>query len=205
MLRNEGKETVRFKEQAQVQKGSHKLSVCCSLALCPLRSSGLHLCTAGFGDFRAATAETLCLVVDPRLQESLGVVSILFLHSTESTAQQLLQTSTQAGNRWDSVKCKGQEKVVRRAENSWEVGTTNDQKKAAEKHCIYKNITEMMTIDTLHLQLDTAVISRQSFWKTKISKSVLVMQEPLWFSNLSYIDSCIRKQVSFQDPVLYQS
>lgn len=38
--------------------------------------------------FRAAraTAETLCLVVDPRLQESPDVVPILFLQGTESSA-----------------------------------------------------------------------------------------------------------------------
>lgn len=37
------------------------------------------------------------------------------------------------------------------------------KKKAAEKHYIYKDISEMMAIGTLNLQLDPDVILRQSF------------------------------------------
>lgn len=37
------------------------------------------------------------------------------------------------------------------------------KKKAAEKRYIYKDISEIMAIGTLNLQLDPAVILRQSF------------------------------------------
>lgn len=60
----------------------------------------------------------------------------------------------------------------------------NNQKKAAEKHYIYRDIIEIMTTDTLNLQLGPAVILRQSFWKTRINESVLLLQNPPQFSNL---------------------